>query len=181
MHFHSYLVKQILEIHHLAAQTAPVYHTLGVDDDGVGYGAQIVRTLCIGVAIGDDELACLLEVSKSIAYCLKRSRASRDEVASLYVYAFNLVFVLGCLYGCEDVVKALFADSAVAHECGEGIVLRTLYDRAVEFDDQYAVVAYRCRCATCCRQTYKADDGQHRDDEYSHEDSDDCREYIFDK
>ena len=66
---------------------------MGVDDDGVGYGAQIVRTLCIGVAIGDDELACLLEVSKSIAYGLKRSRASRDEVASLYVYAFNLVTI----------------------------------------------------------------------------------------
>ena len=61
------LSQQVLDEIGGRGQTVPVYHTLWVQVDVVGYATYIIGRLCVTVCIGHNPLTRLLEVEQSLA------------------------------------------------------------------------------------------------------------------
>ena len=66
LHLDAQFLHQSGEEHGIAAQTAPVQHAYGVQIYLVGHGAKVVGRARVGVGIGNDPFAALLEFEQSL-------------------------------------------------------------------------------------------------------------------
>ena len=134
----------------------PVDDALGIESHVVGNGGEVVGSLRVDVAVGDDPLAALLEVQKRLPQLLKHGRAVTDEVrTNLKIDAHDLVVVGSSGNGSFQLVEAE-RRVEVAHCEAEGVGSISAFQQfAAEIDAQHRAFFDRC-----CRRFA----GTHADD-----------------
>ena len=114
LHLHANLLHHVLEEHDLRCHTAEVHIALGVEQNRVGHGRQVVCRLAIRVAIGNHPLAALLELHQSLAQFLCHTGIG------CYCTAFQIdtkdLVVLGSLVQCQQGILKRQACRSLAHQ-----------------------------------------------------------------
>ena len=104
--FHAKLGQKVLHEIRRRGQSVPVNHAVRVQENLVGDTTYIIGGLLVGVGIGHNPLAALLEVEQGLADGVRRSRSVRREQAGLDVNTLDFFFVLSFFNGFQQLVQS---------------------------------------------------------------------------
>ena len=139
LHLHAYLVEQVFVEDRLRGKSFPVNHARRVHYQFVGSRSHVVGTLRVGVAIGKDKLARLLEVDDGFAQFLQRGEVGREN-AAFYIYSGNFPVVFCLLHGSEHFVEPLRAGGSIAEKHVERIFFGSLHDVSAKLKVEHSAV-----------------------------------------
>ena len=158
------LVDQALVVELVPAGPGEQRSAQRVDPDLAGVGSQAVARVGIAGGIGQDRLLGIAEAADRVGDLVQRRRIAAAEPVKVEHQRLDARVGLRSVDRADDVARAELARRAAARQRGEGGRLFGLFDdRAVEIEDERAVLDRLHPGARVQRSEQQAEEQQHRD------------------